>query len=390
LSSIFFTALYITLAAATPAPKAQIISIPITTHIKEGTTAAHILASDRARRIRKEKRQTTSPATNDQGVQYLAPVKFGGSSTTYNLVVDTGSSNTWVGGAGQSFTCKSPCKSNGGSFEVEYGSGSVTGTGALDSVTIGSITIQNQQIGVGKSSQEFEGTDGLLGLGPEDLTEGTFSSVSEAPTVIQNAYSQGLIPLQLLGVSFAPCSSTDCTNGELDLGGIDTSKTTSSVSYASVGGAGADYWGISTAITIGSTSAGTSGGIVDTGTTLVYLPSSAYNTWIKAIPSATVDNNSGLVRFPKSSLSSVPSISFTVGGTKFTLNNYAQLVEQGLYSSFGLSSTYYYSWISNGGSSGLDFIIGQKFLERFYSVYDTTNNRVGFATTSNSNPTSAP
>ena len=31
---------------------------------------------------------------------------------------------------------------------------------------------------------------------------------------------------------------------------------------------------------------------------------------------------------------------------------------------------------------GLDFINGYRFLERFYSIYDTTNKRVGFATTS--------
>jgi cathepsin E len=30
---------------------------------------------------------------------------------------------------------------------------------------------------------------------------------------------------------------------------------------------------------------------------------------------------------------------------------------------------------------GLDFINGKVFLERFYSVYDTANNRVGLATT---------
>ena len=32
---------------------------------------------------------------------------------------------------------------------------------------------------------------------------------------------------------------------------------------------------------------------------------------------------------------------------------------------------------------GFDFINGFTFLERFYSVYDTTNNRVGIATTPN-------
>ena len=30
---------------------------------------------------------------------------------------------------------------------------------------------------------------------------------------------------------------------------------------------------------------------------------------------------------------------------------------------------------------GLDFINGQTFLERFYAVFDTANNRVGFANT---------
>lgn len=37
--------------------------------------------------------------------------------------------------------------------------------------------------------------------------------------------------------------------------------------------------------------------------------------------------------------------------------------------------------------SGLDFINGYTFLERFYAVYDTTNKRVGFATTSNTKAT---
>jgi len=37
--------------------------------------------------------------------------------------------------------------------------------------------------------------------------------------------------------------------------------------------------------------------------------------------------------------------------------------------------------IGTPSGSGLDFINGQSFLERFYSVYDTANRRVGLATT---------
>jgi cathepsin E len=37
--------------------------------------------------------------------------------------------------------------------------------------------------------------------------------------------------------------------------------------------------------------------------------------------------------------------------------------------------------IGNDSGSGLDFINGQTFLERFYSVFDTANKRVGLAST---------
>lgn len=37
--------------------------------------------------------------------------------------------------------------------------------------------------------------------------------------------------------------------------------------------------------------------------------------------------------------------------------------------------------IGTRSGSGLDFINGQTFLERFYSVFDTANNRVGIANT---------
>jgi hypothetical protein len=56
------------------------------------------------------------------------------------------------------------------------------------------------------------------------------------------------------------------------------------------------------------------------------------------------------------------------------------LVPTAQYSYYGLSSGKYYAWINDGGSSGVNTIIGQKFLENYYAVFDTTNSRIGFAT----------
>jgi hypothetical protein len=70
----------------------------------------------------------------------------------------------------------------------------------------------------------------------------------------------------------------------------------------------------------------------------------------------------------------------TFGSTTYTLTPSQYLVPTAQYSYYGLSSGKYYAWINDGGSSGVNTIIGQKFLENYYSVFDTTNSRIGFAT----------
>lgn len=46
---------------------------------------------------------------------------------------------------------------------------------------------------------------------------------------------------------------------------------------------------------------------------------------------------------------------------------------------FDLETGKYYAWFDDGGSDGVNCLIGQKFLENYYSVYDTTKKRIGFA-----------
>jgi hypothetical protein len=52
-------------------------------------------------------------------------------------------------------------------------------------------------------------------------------------------------------------------------------------------------------------------------------------------------------------------------------------------SALGLASGSYYAWILDSGvassSDGVSFIIGQKFLENYYAVFDTDKSQVGFA-----------
>ena len=68
------------------------------------------------------------------------------------------------------------------------------------------IVIKNQSIGDALEYADFEGVDGIIGVGPPDLTIGTLYPDVNAtiPTVMDNALQQGLIPTEILGVSFAP------------------------------------------------------------------------------------------------------------------------------------------------------------------------------------------
>jgi len=79
----------------------------------------------------------------------------------------------------------------GNSVSVTYGSGSFSGTEFLDTVTLSSsLVITKQSIGVASTSEDFEGVDGIIGIGPTDLTEDTISNTDTAPTVTDNLFSQ--------------------------------------------------------------------------------------------------------------------------------------------------------------------------------------------------------
>ncbi len=85
------------------------------------------------------------------------------------------------------------------------------------------------------------------------------------------------------------------------------------------------------------------------------------------------------------------SLKITCAQEKFELTANAQIWPRSLNTAIGGTSSAIYGVVSDLGTNsgqGLDFIFGYAFLERFYSVYDTANERVGLATTSHTTATS--
>ncbi|KAI0064989.1 acid protease [Artomyces pyxidatus] len=320
---------------------------------------------------------------------YVASIGVGSPPTYYSLLIDTGSSNTWVG-AGKAYVKTSTSTKTSNSVYVPYGSGQFRGTEYTDTVTLGTgLVIPKQSIGVASSSSGFSGFDGILGRRLNDNTiKGTLTpaTTTTIPTVTDNLYSQGTIPTDLVAVSYEPATSASVSNGELTFGGLDSSKYTGSITYTSITTTypASNYWGINQSILYGTTSIlSSTAGIVDTGTTLTLLATNAYKKYQSAT-GATLDRTTGLLKITSAQYSSLKSLYFTIGGTKFELTPNAQIWPRSLNSQIGGSSGSIYLIVNDIGSnsgSGLDFINGYTFLERFYSVFDTTDGRVGLATT---------
>ena len=98
-------------------------------------------------------------------------------------------------------------------------------------MTIGDLVIENQGVGAAEFAIGFDGVDGILGIGPVDLTDGTTSSGGEIPTVLDTAFAAGTISANIIGVSFEPTTEASVTNGELTFGGVDDSKHTGDIAF---------------------------------------------------------------------------------------------------------------------------------------------------------------
>ncbi|KAG2132311.1 aspartic proteinase [Suillus bovinus] len=329
----------------------------------------------------------TTPMIN-VGNSYTVAVGVGSPPTTYTLIVDTGSSNTWVG-AGTAYAETTTSVSTGNTVNIGYGTGFFYGTEYTDTVTLGQgLTIPHQSIGVASIASGFVGVDGILGLGPVGLTLGTLidDPTTAIPTVTDNLHSQGTIHREVVSISFEPTNSQPVTNGELTFGGTIANKHAGPITYTPITTtqSASTYWGIDESISYGSTTIlSTTAGIVDTGTTLIFIATDAYNKYLSAT-GGSPDSATGLVLVSSANYKALQNLNFHIDSETYTMTPNAQLWPRALNTYLGGDSNAMYLVIADLGTTsgaGLDFINGYAFLERFYTVFDTSRSRIGFAKT---------
>ena len=99
---------------------------------------------------------------------------------------------------------------------------------------------------------------------------------------------------------------------------------------------------------------------------------------------ATIDKTTGLLKITSTQYSNLKPLDFIIEGRTFSLTANAQIWPRSLNTYLGGTSDSIYLIVAElfiPLGKGLSFILGQTFLERFYSVYDSSDGSVGLATT---------
>ncbi|EGW32988.1 uncharacterized protein SPAPADRAFT_60314 [Spathaspora passalidarum NRRL Y-27907] len=322
-----------------------------------------------------------APLTNYLNAQYFTEISVGTPAQSFKVILDTGSSNLWIPSKDcTSLACflhskydhdaSSTYKANGTEFSIQYGSGSMEGYISQDVLNIGGLQIPKQDFAEATSEPglafAFGKFDGILGLAYDTI------SVNKIVPPVYNAINQGLLDEPQFGFYLGDTSKDENDGGVATFGGYDKSLIDGKITWLPVRRKA--YWEVSfEGIGLGDEYAELSktGAAIDTGTSLITLPSS-----LAEIINAKIGAQkswSGQYQIDCAKRDSLPDLTLTFSGYNFTLSAYDYVLE------VGGSCISVFTPMDFPKPIGDLAIIGDAFLRRYYSIYDLKKDAVGLA-----------
>ncbi|KAJ7483177.1 acid protease [Mycena latifolia] len=365
-------------------------------------------------------------AGSDLDEEYLTNITVGGQ--TFTAIVDTGSSDTWLVKKG--FKCfnltgfpesTETCGFGSDGFDtkasktfqpmlraslnISYGDGEfLSGPVGFDTVSVGGLTVKQQEVATPDlAAWNGDGVNsGLLGLAYPGLTSVynttdpmKASSANHIPydPFFFTAVKQSMVTNPFFSIALDRGTPSEDSNVDLNLGYVafggmppvvldKTAITVPVQGYSTTTGEPSNknpvyfYYTVDVGAYVfhGSTKLNTSNSntILDTGTTLNYLPSKvakAYNTGF--VPTATYDEDQGL--YFVGCNATAPAFSVTIGGKNFPIDARDQILEAGTDDDGNLVCI---SGTQDGGADTPDnvFILGDVFLHNVVSTFNIEAN----------------
>lgn len=314
------------------------------------------------------------PVHNYYNLQYYATFQVGTPGQDISFILDTGSSWTWVPSTGcdchnltNTFNknLSSTYIGSGNLTYLLYGQGYVEGELFKDTISLGGLDVQNQEMVLAYKNMDLEGlaSDGLLGLGFKELSDGV-------PTVIDNMFNQGTIQERVFSLYLNNFNYDNIYDSALTIGGYDAKYADGpGVTIKSLDLVG--FWLniIDSVSFAGNKSTDRAYAILDIGTSFLYGPDYEVDMILNTI------NNTSTCQYDEDgyfycdcdydNLDIFPSIEFVIENNTFTISPYSYMLYD------NETNNICYVFIDYTGATY--WLLGQVFFREYYSVYDMDN-----------------
>ncbi|KAK9508301.1 hypothetical protein O3M35_007995 [Rhynocoris fuscipes] len=322
---------------------------------------------------------------NRLNAQYFGEIAIGTPPQVFSVVFDTGSSELWV----PSVKCLSnSCakhrrfdaqysttyKPTGKSVFIEYGTGSIYGKIATDTLSIGSMEVKEQHFieALSQSRDPFLLTemDGIMGLALS-------GEIENSTTPVGSMMQQSILAEPVFSF-YLNRDTSDSFGGELIFGGMNT-KLFAIEKLHSIPLDNGVYWNVHMeSISSSRSILGKNwcdrgcNALIDTGTSLIIGPPDDIKSIFRTIGA---HYNQGLGFVNCTNIDVLPTITFKIGGKEYSLsgNDYIDKVtDKGKeYCIVGFAT--------DPGIPSSFWILGDTFLGNFYSIFNIKEKTISFA-----------
>lgn len=231
------------------------------------------------------------------------------------------------------------------------------------------LVIEGQLIGEVNKAQgwilDYIELDGVIGLGSSQRV----SLVALDP--VQNMYRQGLIPQELFALHLAKDNSKDELVGELVVGGLDVGHFSGEITHVNIINRWSFYMDYVSVPGSDMLYSGRGRAQIDTSCNVILAPPAPFNA-IMNLFATKLDSRFGLPLFE--SCNNIPDrhLELFVNGTKLSLSTRDLIMRV----ETGGKSTCYLALKMN---VEISWILGTPFLHKYYTIFDYSNKRLGFA-----------
>jgi cathepsin D len=339
-----------------------------------------------------EKRSTGTNLLTNQNADssYFGTLAIGTPPVSFDVILDTGSSDLWVADQACTTGCSriqlfndlssSTFHNLSEPFNIQYGSGAATGSLGQDVVQMAGFSVPNQIFGT--VTQATSGllsppVSGLLGLAWQSIATSKATPFWQT-LASSGAWSDPVMAFQLTRFVNGSNVNDQEPGGSFTMGFVNSSLYTGNIDYQSVPST-PSYWilpmsslsvqGSSISIPSGSSSYSA----IDTGTTLVGGPSSVIQNIFAQIPGSQpgTGNWQGYWTYP---CTTAVNVAISFGGPSWPISP-ADFQLTKISSSQCVGAFFEL----NTSGSAPNWIIGDTFLKNVYSVFRYNPAAVGFA-----------